>query len=309
MRKELTVLSLFDGISCGQLALKKAKIPVKTYYASEIDKNAIRVTQNNFPQTIQLGDITQIDPTKLKNIDLLIGGSPCQSFSRNGDGTGFDGKSKLFWEYIRILRSLKEVNPDLLFLLENVIMKKEWEEVITEAIGVEPIMIDSATVSAQKRQRLYWTNITNITQPSNREVYLHDILQDKVDEKYFELKEDERDTILILNDRILVKQGTKIGFAEAYEGDSINLEIPKSETRRGRVGKAKTNTLSTSHNYKVVIRKNNKLTLRGLTPVECERLQTVPDNYTEILSERQRIHALGNGWTVDVIAHIFKNIP
>ena len=151
----MNVLSLFDGVSCGQLALQRAGVEVENYFASEIDKHAISVTQHHFPNTVQLGSVVGLDTSTLPKIDLLIGGSPCQSFSRSGDNTGFDGKSGLFWEYIRILNELKPTY----FLLENVVMKKEWENIITEAIGVEPVMIDSKFFSAQKRQRLYWTNI------------------------------------------------------------------------------------------------------------------------------------------------------
>ena len=145
----MNVLSLFDGVSCGQLALQRAGVEVENYFASEIDKHAISVTQHHFPNTVQLGSVVGLDTSTLPKIDLLIGGSPCQSFSRSGDNTGFDGKSGLFWEYVRILNETKPTY----FLLENVVMKKEWENIITEAIGVEPVMIDSKFFSAQKRQR------------------------------------------------------------------------------------------------------------------------------------------------------------
>ena len=149
------VLSLFDGISCGRIALDRAGVEYKEYYASEIDKYATEVSQRNYPDTIRLGDITRLNGFKLPEIDLVIGGSPCQSFSRAGDNSGFDGKSGLFYEYLRVLR---EVNPKW-FLLENVVMKKEWENHISDLLGVAPVMIDSTMFSAQKRQRLYWTNI------------------------------------------------------------------------------------------------------------------------------------------------------
>ena len=140
----MNVLSLFDGLSCGQLALQRAGVDVDNYYASEIDKHAILITQHHFPNTVQLGSVVSLDTSRLPKIDLLIGGSPCQSFSRSGDNTGFDGKSGLFWEYVRILN---EVKPTY-FLLENVVMKKEWEKIITDAIGTEPVMIDSKFFSA-----------------------------------------------------------------------------------------------------------------------------------------------------------------
>ena len=157
----MNVLSLFDGMSCGQLAINRNNIKYDNYYACEIDEYAIKVTMNNFPNTIQLGDVCSLDTTSLPQIDLLIGGSPCQSFSRAGDGTGFDGKSGLFYEYVRIL---KETKPKY-FLLENVIMKKEWEDVITEILGVEPIEISSSKFVPQARRRLYWTNIPGVIQP------------------------------------------------------------------------------------------------------------------------------------------------
>ena len=170
--KILNVLSLFDGISCGRIALERAGIMVDRYYASEIDRHAITVSTNNYPDTIHLGDITKLNHIDLQ-IDLVIGGSPCQSFSQAGKRNGFEGESKLFWEFIRVLR---EVKPKY-FLLENVKMKKEWLDIITKAIGVQPIEIDSALVSAQQRKRMYWTNIPlgklSIT---DRKIYLKDVL-------------------------------------------------------------------------------------------------------------------------------------
>ena len=167
----MNVLSLFDGMSCGQLALNGAGIHYNNYYASEIDKHAIKVTQTNFPNTIQLGDVTKLSSDSLPKIDLLIGGSPCQSFSVAGDGSGFDGKSKLFFEFVRLKN---ELNPTY-FLLENVKMKKEWQNVISEYLGVEPIEINSNLVSAQYRRRLYWTNIPNIKHPKDKKIKLSDI--------------------------------------------------------------------------------------------------------------------------------------
>ena len=168
----MNVLSLFDGMSCGQIALNNIGIEYENYYASEIDVHAIKVTQHNYPNTIQLGDIHNIKGSDLPNIDLLMGGSPCQSFSSAGSRAGFDGKSKLFWEFIRVLN---EVKPKY-FLLENVKMKKEWEDIITKEMGVEPILINSNLVSAQNRERLYWTNIPNITQPNNKNIKFKDVL-------------------------------------------------------------------------------------------------------------------------------------
>ena len=293
----MNVLSLFDGISCGQLALQRAGIEVENYFASEIDKHAISVTQHHFPNTVQLGSVVGLDTSTLPTIDLLIGGSPCQSFSRSGDNTGFDGKSGLFWEYVRILN---EVKPTY-FLLENVVMKKEWENIITEAIGFEPIMIDSKFFSAQKRQRLYWTNIPVDKNIEDRNINILDILIPNGDEKII------NDHILVLDineEGFKIKNGTKTGYLYAKEGDCVNLEFPKSQNRRGRVSNGKTNTLNTACNYGVVVNGN----LRELNITEYERLQTLPDGYTSLISLNQRKNVLGNGWTVDVISYIFQNI-
>jgi DNA (cytosine-5)-methyltransferase 3A len=293
----MNVLSLFDGISCGQLALQRTSVEVENYFASEIDKYAIQVTQHHFPNTVQLGSVVGLDTSKLPTIDLLIGGSPCQSFSRSGDNTGFDGKSGLFWEYVRILN---EVKPTY-FLLENVVMKKEWENIITEAIGVEPVMIDSKFFSAQKRQRLYWTNIPIDKNIEDRNINILDILIPNGDEKII------NDHILVLDineEGFKIKNGTKTGYLYAKEGDCVNLEFPKSQNRRGRVSYGKTNTINTACNYGVIVNGN----LRELNITEYERLQTLPDGYTSMISLNQRKNVLGNGWTVDVIGHIFKNL-
>jgi len=228
---------------------------------------------------------------------MLIGGSPCQSFSRSGDNTGFDGKSGLFWEYVRILN---EVKPTY-FLLENVVMKKEWGNIITEAIGFEPVMIDSKFFSAQKRQRLYWTNIPLDKNIEDKNIHILDILIPTGEEKII------NDHILVLDineEGFKIKNGTKTGYLYAKEGDCVNLEFPKSQNRRGRVSNGKTNTLNTACNYGVVVNGN----LRELNITEYERLQTLPDGYTSLASLNQRKNMIGNGWTVDVIAHIFKNI-
>ena len=177
----MNVLSLFDGMSCGQIALDRLGIKVDNYFASEIDKHAIKITQKNYPNTIQIGSVTEVKGADLPKIDLLYGGSPCQSFSRSGDGSGFDGKSKLFWEFVRVL---KETNPKY-FLLENVVMKKEWQDVITEALGVNPIQICSSKFSAQKRQRLYWTNIKIDTNIVDKEITLADIVKGSREVIYF----------------------------------------------------------------------------------------------------------------------------
>lgn len=196
----LTVLSLFDGMSCGAIALREAGIKVKQYFASEVDTYAISQTQHNFPKTIQLGSVTDVQVSELPPIDLLIGGSPCQGFSFAGKQLNFnDPRSALFFEYVRILHDIQKYNPNVKFLLENVRMRTEFENVISGQLGIFPVMINSALVSAQNRLRLYWTNIrirkeanlfdtlvyTDIPQPKDRGIYLKDILESDVDEKYY----------------------------------------------------------------------------------------------------------------------------
>ncbi len=174
----INVLSLFDGMSCGQIALERVGIPVNKYFACEIKKHAINVTQKNYPNTIQLGDVTKVSVNDLPNIDLIIGGSPCQDFSRaNSKQLGLSGeKSGLFYEYLRLLNEIKGKNPNILFLLENVRMKKEYQDIISSELGVEPIRINSSLVSGQLRDRFYWTNIPNVTQPEDKGIKLSDIL-------------------------------------------------------------------------------------------------------------------------------------
>jgi DNA (cytosine-5)-methyltransferase 3A len=293
----MNVLSLFDGVSCGQLALQRVGVEVENYFASEIDKHAISVTQHHFPSTIQLGSVVGLDTSTLPKIDLVFGGSPCQSFSRSGDGSGFDGKSGLFWEFIRILN---EVKPKY-FLLENVEMKKEWEKIITDAVGVEPVMIDSKFFSAQKRQRLYWTNIPFDKNIEDKNIHILDILQPNGTEKII----NDHPLVLDINEEgFKIRNGTKKGYLYANNGDCVNLEVPKSKTRRGRVSIGKTNTLNTACNYGVIVDGN----MRELNILEYERLQTLPDNHTSLATLNQRKKMIGNGWTVDVIAHIFKEI-
>lgn len=279
----MNVLSLFDGMSCGQIALNKAGIEYENYFASEIDKFAIKVTQHNYPDTKQIGDITKVKGEDLPKIDLIMGGSPCQSFSRAGDGSGFDGKSKLFWEYVRIL---KEVKPKY-FLLENVKMKKEWQDIISEALGVEPINIDSRLISAQKRNRFYWTNIPNVKVPNDKNIFLKDIIIDRNDD----LLEVEIPTDTRIE---YIKRRAKKGWVKNIF-NTIDTE------------KAECITAVCYKTMKEYVYKDEH-GLRFLSCVELERLQTVPDNYTDCVSKSQRRKMLGNGWTVDVITHIFKNL-
>lgn len=494
----MNVLSLFDGMSCGRIALNQLGIKVDTYYACEIDKFAMQVSNKNYPDIIQLGDVTKVKGVDLKNIDLLIGGSPCQGFSFAGKQLAFDDpRSALFFEFIR----LKEECKPKYFLLENVRMKREHEDIISEYTGFEPIMINSSKLSAQNRVRLYWTNIPNVTQPKDTGVVLKDILQNtndwgeqprylknkwngvargnlvsevnekgscltasmfkgqvplyvkqeiandeylkhmttdegkaycltasynaaepnnslerkqrtmipksetctsghrepkvacgrmigrhKIDgvrqdhlgsiagksEQMLELRKDEKtntlstvskDNVVVTtepnqinpskkangvqpymqdrvfhvdgkshalttefasrtnigeiidvdkkNKKLIIKEATKQGYTVIDDGDCFDLTFPESKTRRGRNMKDKSNCL-TAANFDFMryehSEKEQEVYWRKLTPVECERLQTVPDNYTEGVSNSQRYRMLGNGWTVEVIKHIFKNI-
>lgn len=295
--KKINVLSLFDGMSCGQIALERAGIEVNQYFASEIDKNAIKVTQQNYPNTIQLGDVCKLQPSSFDDIDLLMGGSPCQSFSRSGDGSGFDGKSKLFWEYIRLL---KEKKPKY-FLLENVVMRKDWEDVISNELGVSPIMIDSKLVSAQKRQRLYWTNIPDIKQPDDRGVLINQII-DSGNKDYYDF---DSNFMWFENGEWRVVNATKKGYLTVNNFDVVNLDFPKSKTRRGRVSQLKSNTLNTGCNQAVFI--DGKLI--KLNAIECRRLQTIHDSYDmSMIPDREIKKICGNGWTIEVIVHILKNL-
>lgn len=252
--KGIRVLSLFDGISCGRVALERAGIPVEKYYASEIDKYAIQVAQKNYPDTLQIGDCTKIDYKKYAGeIDLLIGGSPCQGFSFAGKQLNFaDPRSRLFFEFVR---ALKELKPKY-FLLENVKMKKEFQDIISQQLGIEPIEINSALVSAQNRKRLYWTNIPNLVLPTDKNIVLKNIASDAV----------------------LAKSKTirTSGWCSKW-GNKHCFDMPNP--------------------------------YRRFTITELELLQTLPINYTDGISLTQRRKAIGNGWTVDVIAHIFKQIP
>ena len=312
----MNVLSLFDGISCGRLALERAGISVTNYYASEINDTAISITQRHYPNTIQLGDVTQIDVEVLQSlprIDLLIGGSPCQGFSRNGKTLNFnDPRSALFFEYVRILNWLKtHNNPNLKFLLENVEMKKEWEAIITQYLGVEPVLINSKVLSCQNRPRLYWANFNHPAIPV-KEYPLSDILEevtgDWIEEHgiKFDATISEKSRQLVINKgtHLQIKQATKKGYIEAHEGDGVNLSFPTSKTRRGRVIKGKSNTLDCSCAGWVY----HKGIIRPYTINELEQLQTLPIGYTEGISLKDRKHAIGNGWTVNVIAHLFNGL-
>jgi DNA-cytosine methyltransferase len=328
----MIVLSLFDGMSCGRVALERAGIPITKYYASEIDKYAIQVSKKNYSSIIQLGDVNDwhisdcgnhagwwsfTDPDKfgvcnnIEKPDLIIGGSPCQGFSFAGKQLAFDDpRSALFWKYVEIVKYYK---PKY-FLLENVRMKKEYLQVITDALGVEPICINSGLVSAQNRVRYYWTNIPNVTQPEDKGIVLKDIIEhgvcdrDKsfcIDANYWkggDLKQ------------YFEKHRRQLVFSKNYVQWDATGKGHKSQDQRAFYLENKHGTLPSNNGQskcKIIIDKQykqDKFLIRKLTPVECERLQTLPDNYTEGVSNTQRYKMLGNGWTVDVIAHIFSCI-
>jgi DNA (cytosine-5)-methyltransferase 3A len=343
----MNVLSLFDGISAGQVALQRAGIAVENYYASEIDKYAVQITQKNHPNTIQLGDITKWREWDIdwSSIDMVIGGSPCQGFSFAGKQLNFeDPRSKLFFDYLDICNHVADHNPKMKFLLENVRMKQEYQDVISEFLGISPMFMNSSLVSAQNRPRLYWTNINDVSVPENKDIMLIDIIEgNKVDDKYMLSKEAidymsrlrngkprweyhknplngkaacltanmykgvPYGVITIANDinLLIVNEATKKGFINVFPGDGVDLTFPSSKTRRGRLMEDKSNCLTaTTYDYCFW----DGHVIRKLTPIECERLQTFPDNYTEGISNSQRYKSLGNGWTVDMIAHIFSHI-
>lgn len=359
--KPLRVLSLFDGISCGRVALERAGIPIEIYYASEIDKYAIQITQKNYPDTIQLGDVEKIDFTQFKGkIDLIIGGSPCTNLSIAGNRKGLEGnESRLFWEYVR---ALKECKPKY-FLLENVESMSDGDkEIISKELGCYPIMINSSLVSAQNRKRYYWFNwgdmqynlfgfpTCDIPQPTDKGILLKDILesglsyQEKSDcltaryqgatfpHDYFRNQRTQVAEPICVNsqsgradglvkqpsmaDRIYNIEGKAVALASGwkqniaepirltqYEKSSVQVYRVKGKTvainANGGDGGAKTGL------YKIDLPDGEYL-IRKLTPLECERLQTLPDNYTEGVSNTQRYKAIGNGWTVDVISYIFS---
>lgn len=312
----VNVLSLFDGISCGRVALERENFDVDNYYASEVCDYSIKISQKNYPSIKHIGDVRNVNYKGGKQIDLLIGGSPCQSFSFAGkmkgmttkenieiteleqylklkeQGFEFEGYSYLFWEYVRLL---KETKPKY-FLLENVKMAEKWKNIITKALGVEPIMIDSGLLSAQTRKRYYWTNIPNVAQPKDKNIYIDDIIQNDIEHTFL--------------------PKTRLDYTN-YDRTKVDKKIHKSTATQ----------IGNSRNFGNAVRSNGKAftlrrinpngiidenyNIREFTPIEVERLQTLPDNYTLIdgIKKKERYEACGNGWTVDVIAHILSFIP
>lgn len=324
----MNVLSLFDGISAGRQALEKAGIQVDNYFASEIDKYAIAITQYNYPDTVQLGDVEGWQEWDLPKIDIILAGSPCQGFSRIGTRLNFDDpRSKLFFTFMDIL---EHYNPEY-FLLENVVMKKEWQAVITDWVGEYPLAINSKLVSAQSRPRLYWTNLPDVTLPEDRGILLKDIIFDDADlpalhNIYGGYKEteprkfwDKSPTIrpnsggghipsLILSYKAMEYMCRRVVDGRTHWDFKHHSDIAndKSQTVVANFKKGVP--------YNVLISKN---CVRSFHPIECERLQTMPDDYTSIgdfdgdvkhISKTQRYKALGNSWTVDVIVQLLKGI-
>lgn len=365
--KPFRVLSLFDGISCGRVALERANIPIEVYYASEIDKYAIQIAQKNYPDTIQLGDINNIDFKEyIGKIDLIMGGSPCQDLSIAGKRKGLQGeRSGLFYKFVEAIEVIK---PRYFLLENNYGMPQEAYEEISRLMGCYPIMINSALVSAQTRKRFYWTNIgpaqynlfdfptVDIPQPENKGILLKDILETGIapneksrciqssigrttEREYFKKNQGQ-----MVAEPLKIPENTVKGYAEINQGECMDLTHLSSKTHRWRAMKDKTNCLQTQSEFYQYIKpvalrnrvysvQNKSVTLkanggwggaktglykidlpdgeyliRKLTPIECERLQTLPDNYTEGISNTQRYKSIGNGWTVDVIAHIFSFI-
>ncbi len=294
----MNVLSLFDGVSCGQIALNNAGIKYDKYFASEIEKSAINITQHNYPNTIQLGDVTKVNGVDLPQIDLLIGGSPCQGFSFAGKQLNFDDpRSKLFFEFVRLKN---ELQPKY-FLLENVKMKQEHEDVITEHLGVKPILINSAKLTAHDRKRLYWTNIPNIEQPEDKKIKLKDILDTDVSENLFLRDEIANRYQPTQNYEPKSEKSCVIGKLSKYQGDrvfDINCKGSSLSASGGNNGGGGCNIIHDPNNGK----------LRRLSTSECERLQGVPNGYMDGFKSNEIYKALGNGWTVDVISYIFQNI-
>ena len=386
----MNVLSLFDGMSCGRIALDQLGIKVDNYYACEIDKYAMQVSQANYPEIIQLGDVCDVKSEDLPKIDLILAGSPCQGFSFAGKQLAFDDpRSALFFEFIRLL---KECKPKY-FLLENVRMKKEYLQVISEQVsacypeipfGIEPTMICSSLVSAQSRKRYYWTNIPNVTQPEQKGIVLRDILEtrvnqdrlsgmtnqdnkaycltttypcarpqrsmDKSEKSMIPVEDTVPDsTTLIYDSKDKSHSPIQVGIATDINGHDILKRVYSEDGKSPTVntcqgGNREPKVLAGAYRARSIdkdgnrvswkevkpkqmlelrrdeksntvtsVQKDNVLTQdevywRKLTPLECERLQTVPDNYTNHVSNSQRFKMLGNGWTIEVIKHIFKNM-
>ena len=291
----MRVLSLFDGISCGRLALERAGIPVERYVAYEIEPNAIKVSKANWNDVEHCGDVTVADFSQYKGFDAIIGGFPCQDLSINKrNRKGLEGnRSGLFWH---LVRAIEEVNPKYFLVENNYKMPQKDQDIITKTLGVEPILIYSGKVSAQSRYRLYWTNIPNVQQPEDLHIYLKDIVE------HGEAKEKDLTNFTKFNNKTYTNydRPARIGtIGKGGQGERVYSIEGKSVTLTANGG---------GRGAKGGLYLING-TVRKPTPIECERLQTLPDNYTACLSDNERRKVIGNGWTVDVIAHILRNIP
>ena len=294
----MNVLSLFDGLSCGMIALERAGIQVDNYFASEIDKHAIKVTKHNYPNTIHIGDVNLVDIDSLPKIDLLIGGSPCQDFSIaktmdnscNDIPRGLNGeKSSLFYQYLRILNQLRENNPEVRFLLENVKMKKESKLALDKYLGVEGVLINSSLVSYQNRPRYYWTNI-EFSIPEDRGISFQDFKDTSNSENisFYKLNRTPSREKMWANG--LGRNSASYGCANITNATKIQCLTTKQD-------RCPNSGLIEYEDF-----------CRYLTREELEQAQTVPLGYTSVLSYNQAQAVLGNGWTVDVIAHIFDGL-
>lgn len=296
----MKVLSLFDGISCGMVALERAGIAVERYVAYEIEPNAIKISQKNYPQIEHRGDVTTADFTQYQGFDLLIGGSPCTNWSCAKNHKAKE-KKELFinegmgWELFKqYARALEEAKPRYFLYENNYRISQNIVEAITEMLGVQPIMIDSALVSAQRRKRLYWTNIPDVKQPQDRGLVLRDV---------FELDE----SLVRTDERILATAVRKQNYVQY----AVNDKHSTSQAFRLYYLDGKSPTIArcrTESKCNILIDETDLSTFKIISPVEAERLQTLPDNYTEGVPKTRRFESIGNGWTVDVIAHIFGGI-
>lgn len=293
------------------VALERAGIPVDTYYASEIEPNAIKVSKKNYPNIIQLGDVTKWREWDIdwSSIDLLIGGSPCQGFSFCGKQLNFqDPRSKLFFEYVDILNHIKQVNPNIKFLLENVNMKKEYKGIITNHLGVEPTEIDSRIITPMRRKRNYWFN-WNINKIPQTTKILRDMLDITVDNKYF-LKEYQFEKITYMdNGELCIKnQPNKRMVVNEYDGVSLS----RTWQQYMPVIRQESNCIRAANpdDVGVAVPTDNGIRFRRFTISEIERMMTLPIGYTNHseISERQSKGLIGNGWCVDIITHIFEGL-
>lgn len=305
--KPLTALSLFDGISCGRVALQRLGIPIETYYTSEIDKYAVAISDYHFPDTVKLGDVTAWESWDIdfSQIDLILGGFPCQSWSANGHLKGIeDTRGQLVYPMLKILERVRQANPDVKFLFENVNMKQQFRDFLTELIQIEPVLINSALLSAQNRERLYWTNIPIDNQPEDLGLSMDDILESErvLPSLYYDVEADYtgKSTGHVADLHININQSEKRVYSSDYKCPTLTTMQGGNRQPKVMIGEV-----------------DEEHIIRRLTPLECERLQTLKDNYTSkgfmndkvvSISNSQRYKTVGNGWTVDVIAHILQRL-